>query len=272
MNGFRRLLGKIGPNKGSRPSAPLPEALPYPVQVRRRVFQEERTRKHGGLEVFDTPAAIALNESRMTHLASLGLDLAGKRVLDVGAGVGHLAARLQQMGCSVTCVEGRTENVASMHSRYPQLEGYVANVENEALSRFGRFHLVLSYGLLYHLENPIQSLRNMESVCEELLLLETIVCDHIQPLVRLDDESKDWNQALAGIAGRPSPHYVVLALNRAGFNHVYAPMTPPAHEDFRFEWKNNLDCARDGHNLRCIFVASRTQLKNPKLIPLLKDS
>jgi hypothetical protein len=79
------------------------------------------------------------------------------------------------------------------------------------------------------------------------------------------------NQALAGLACRPSPHYVVLALNRAGFPYVYAPVTPPEHEDFRIEWKNNLDCARDGHNLRCVFVASRTPLNNARLVSLLKD-
>jgi len=34
---------------------------------------------------------------------------------------------------------------------------------------------------------------------------------------------------------------------------------------------HDLDCARDGHNLPCIFVASRTELNNPALISLLRD-
>jgi SAM-dependent methyltransferase len=185
----------------------------------------------------------------------MGLPLAGKRVLDLGCGVGHLGARLAEMGSSVVCVDGRESNIASLRTRYPRLEAHVGNVETEELSRFGRFQIVFCYGLLYHLENPLQSLRNMASVCDEMVLLETIICDH----------------ALGGIAGRPTPHYVVLALNRVGFPFVYAPVTPPEHEDFRFEWRNNLDCARDGHNLRCVFVASRTELKNPALISLLSD-
>jgi hypothetical protein len=60
-----------------------------------------------------------------------------------------------------------------------------------------------------------------------------------------------------------------VGLSRVGFPYVYAPITPPVHEDFRFEWKNNLDCSRDGHNLRCMFVASRKELHNPKLVSLL---
>jgi SAM-dependent methyltransferase len=254
-----------------RPAAPLPEQLPYPVDVRRRDYASEGIRRHGGLEVFDAPNAVALNQARIANLASMGLPLAGKRVLDIGCGVGHLGARLAEMGSSVVCVDGRESNIASLRTRYPRLEAHVGNVETEELSRFGRFQIVFCYGLLYHLENPLQSLRNMASVCDEMVLLETIICDHELALVRVEDESTDVNQALGGIAGRPTPHYVVLALNRVGFPFVYAPVTPPEHEDFRFEWRNNLDCARDGHNLRCVFVASRTELKNPALISLLSD-
>jgi SAM-dependent methyltransferase len=271
MGSVQRLLGKLGGKKKSHVSAPLPEPLPYPVQVRRRVYEDERVRKRGGLQVFDTPEALALNDARMTHLESLGLGLSGKRVLDVGAGIGHLAVRLEKMGCSVICVEGRPENVESLRQRYPHFEAHVANVETEPLTRFGQVDVVFSYGLLYHLENPLQCLRNMAAAGSDMLLLETIICDHGLPIVRIDDESKDFNQALAGIACRPSPHYVVLGLSRVGFPYVYAPITPPAHEDFRFEWKNNLDCARDGHNLRCMFVASRKPLHNSKLVSLLAD-
>jgi hypothetical protein len=51
----------------------------------------------------------------------------------------------------------------------------------------------------------------MAAAGSDMLLLETIICDHNLPIVRIDDESKDFNQALAGIACRPSPHYVVSA-------------------------------------------------------------
>jgi SAM-dependent methyltransferase len=246
-------------------------APPYPVDVRRRVFKSEGVRRHGGLEVFDAPNAVSINEARMSHLESLGLPLAGKRVLDLGCGVGHLASRLERMGCKVTCVDGREQNIVELRARYPQFEAHVANAETDALSRFGRFDVVFSYGLLYHLENPLEALRNMESVCDEMLLLETIICDHELPLVRVEDESTDLNQAMGGLGCRPTPQYVTLALNRAGFQHVYAPVSPPAHEDFQFEWRNNLECSRDGHPLRCVFVASRTKVKKERLVSLLRD-
>jgi SAM-dependent methyltransferase len=187
------LVDQLGLKKRTQAPALLPDALPYPAKVCRRTFRAERVRKHGGLDVFDTPEALALNEARRSQLESLGWNLAGKRVLDVGAGVGHLAAWLQKMGSSVVCLEGRAENVEAMRSRHPQIEGHVADAANDPLSRFGRFDVVFSYGLLYHLENPLHAIRNLESVCGELLLLESMVCGHDRPLVLVEDESSDVN-------------------------------------------------------------------------------
>lgn len=167
-------------------------------------------------------------------------------------------------------MDGRQQNIASLRSRYPDLEADIADVQREPLSRFGAFDIVFSYGLLYHLENPFAALRNMESVCRELLLLETVVCDQRLPVLLMIDETRAFSQALAGVGCRPSPSYVVLALNRAGFPHVYAPRVPPDHPDFRFRWKNKLK-RRDEHLLRCIFVASRAELRSTSLVPLLRD-
>jgi hypothetical protein len=125
---------------------------------------------------------------------------------------------------------------------------------------------------LYHLEDPLSALRNIASVCDGVLLLETIICDHSEPVLALVDESVVSNQALAGLGCRPSPAYVTMALNRIGFPHVYAPRAPPDHPEFRFEWRNDMASTRDGRNLRCIFIASRSDLRASTLFPLLSDA
>jgi SAM-dependent methyltransferase len=205
----------------------------------------------------------------MDHLASLGLDLSGRSVLDVGCGVGHLAQFFVERGCSVTCVDARPANIEGLRAHYPGLEAHVLNVETEALSAFGGFDVVFCYGLLYHLENPVAGLRNMAAVCDDLLLLETLVTDHRQPMLTLVDEPHISNQAVGGMGCRPTPSFVVMALNRAGFPHVYAPRSAPDHPEFRFEWRNDASYARDGRNLRCIFVASRRELGGDRLVSLL---
>ena len=245
--------------------------LPYPVSIRPRDIETENLAPNWGPETFDQPEAIKINRARLAHLTSLEIPLERKAVLDVGCGVGHLAQFFVAKGCRVVCVDGRSENISRLRQLYPGLEAHVANVETEPLARFGTFDIVFAYGLLYHLENPLAALRNMASVCQELLLLETVVCDHVEPILGMEDESGAFSQGLKGLGCRPSPSYVVLALNRVGFPFVYAPQKPPEHPDFQFEWRNNLDWRRDGHNLRCIFVASRKELENPQLINLLRD-
>jgi len=216
--------------------------------------------------VFDTEAALAINQARLEHLASLGLPLDRRKVLDVGCGVGHLARFFVERGCDVTCVDVRQENVSGLRKIYPDMEAHVLNVENQALSRLGRFDVVFCYGLLYQLENPLAALRNIASVCDDLLLIETVVTDHGEPLLRLVDEPAETsNQAAIGLASRPTPAFVALALSRVGFPYVYGPVHPADHPDFRFEWNNDLEWSREGHLLRCVFVASRTDVTLPAL-------
>jgi hypothetical protein len=63
-----------------------------------------------------------------------------------------------------------------------------------------------------------------------------------------------------------------MALNRIGFPFIYAPRTQPDFPDFQLQWKHNLDICRDGHLLRCTFVASRAPLANEHLQSLLATS
>ncbi len=255
--------------RGTRSTATAAEGEPYPFPVRRRRVRGSSTVT--GVEVFDTPEATALNRARMAHLQLLNLPIAGKRVLDVGCGVGHLAASLEAMGARVTCVDSRADNIAAVRQRHPHFAAYVANAERDPLSALGQFDIVFSYGLLYHLENPVQALRNMAAAAGQGLLLETIICDAQPPVVLLADEHFAANEAMGALGSRPSPSYIATALNRIGFPHVYTSRVPPDHEDFRFAWRNDLEWSRDGHPLRAFFAASREALRSNQLVSLLNS-
>ena len=237
-----------------------------PLLARRDVAAEPRP-DGGGIECFDTTEAAALNQARLDHLAGLGLVIDGRSVLEVGAGVGHLSGFFVDRGCRLVTTEGRPDNVAELRRRFPDMRSEVADVE-DSLGALGRFDIVFCYGLLYHLENPVRALRNMAEVCDDLLLIETMVCDSPLPVARLDDEYLTVNQALRGLAHRPSASYVALALNRIGFDHIYATVPGPAHPDYT--WTPLGDCAfsRDGHLLRRVFVAARRSIDSAGLVPL----
>lgn len=235
--------------------------------ITRRWVSNESRPQGGGIECFETEAALAINEARLNHLASLGLPLSGRRVLEVGAGIGELTGFFLDRGCDVVATEARPENVEALRRRRSEADVRIADVER-SLVEFGRFDVVFCYGVLYHLENPLLALRNMAVVCDELLLVETMVCDSKLPILRLEDEPTSVNQALRGLAHRPSPAYLALALNRIGFEHVYVPREPPDHPDYRFTQAGDLRTSRDGALLRGVFVASRAVLATPTLTSL----
>ena len=213
------------------------------------------------MNLFDRERFRVHNAARLEHLASLNLPLEGKRVLDLGCGPGDLAQFFVSRGCDVVCIDARQENIDKLRRQYPGLEAHVADVETAELDEFGTFDVVFCYGLLYHLENPIAALRKMRRVCTSLLLLETIICDHPLPVVRLVPEPALVTQSLHKLGSRPSPSYVLQALRHVGFPFVYVPDRLPMHPDFRFERQNNLDWHRDNKLLRGIFIASMSQIE-----------
>src|SRR5260221_131264 len=67
------------------------------------------------------------NARRLEHLASLGIDLFDKSVLEVGAGIGDLTSFFLDRGCTVTSVEARADNVRQFAENFNNA-GYVTPV------------------------------------------------------------------------------------------------------------------------------------------------
>jgi SAM-dependent methyltransferase len=239
--------------------------------VSHRSIAAEMLPEGGDEQSFETEAARQINRARLQHLASLGLPLDGRTVLDVGGGPGHLAQFFVERGCRVVSTDARDENVERARALYPQLDVRLLDVERpDDVAALGRFDVVFCYGLLYHLENPLLALRSLAAATTDLLLLETMVCDAESPVLLLDDETSSWNQALRGLGNRPSPSWVAMAMDRVGMEHVYAPTTRPDFPDYHFGWRNDLAWSREGNPLRCTFVASRLPLDSDRLTPLVR--
>jgi len=116
------------------------------------------------------------NHRRLEHLASLGLDLVSKSVLEVGAGVGDHVFFFLDRNCAVVSLEARDENCQLFTETIQAAEtsgyGKASHVKlvqgdaeslNAAISE--NFDIVYCYGLLYHLEDPEAALRAMACCC-----------------------------------------------------------------------------------------------------------
>ena len=210
--------------------------------------------------VFLAPNAHAINHARQSHLASLGLDLKGKSVLEVGAGIGLHTPFFLERGCTVTVTDGRAENVAEIARRHPGVKTAIVDLEVDRPIELGRFDVIYCYGLLYHLSNPQRALARLADVCDGQLLLETAVSPGTYDELLLVRDPDAFNQAISGIGCRPTRLWILNRL-KSLFGYGYIPRTQPDHVDFPADWVHTP--IQTMH--RSIFVGSRTPLALPTL-------
>lgn len=202
------------------------------------------------------------NQRRQEHLASLELPLAGRSVLEVGAGVGDHTSFFLDRGCTVTTTEGRPENVGRLRARFPALDVRLLDLDPPPDVPVPA-DVVYCYGLLYHLGDPEPALRYLASCAGALLLLETCVSYGDEESVNVVEEPKaSPSQAVSGRGCRPTRPWIWARLLES-FEHVYATTTQPWHEQFPLDWTV---APADGRLTRAVFVGSRQPLDNPQLL------
>jgi SAM-dependent methyltransferase len=234
-------------------------------------FGRRKSAEGSPFSVFLAPGAEAINRARQQHLASLGLDLEGKKVLEVGAGIGLHTPFFLERGCDVTVTDGRPDNVAEIARRQPGVRTAVVDLEvDRPLGELGRFDIVYCYGLLYHLGNPERALARLAEVCDGMLLLETAVSPGTHDELLFVRDPDYFNQAVSGVGCRPTRLWVLNRL-RMLFGHAYIPRTQPDHVDFPSDWKQPPIQLM----YRSIFIGSRTALDLPTLddtVPTLQET
>ncbi|GAC1334423.1 MAG: hypothetical protein NVSMB26_17130 [Beijerinckiaceae bacterium] len=220
---------------------------------------------------------LRMNARRQEHLANLALPIQGKDVLEVGAGVGDLTSFFLDRSCRVTAVEPRPENVALFRTQYENaafwpmdrlrvLQGDVYHLAPHG--EVAPHSVVFCFGLLYHLDQPVPALQEMAASCTELLLLETCVSYAANESIDyLNEDADDLTNSVSGQGCLPSRRWVYNRLSEL-FDYVYMPLTQPAHEQFRLDWRRRE--APSGRH-RAVFVAARRPLVNSALIRGVPD-
>lgn len=206
---------------------------------------------------------VRINQRRLEHLATLGLDIQGRSVLEVGAGIGNLTSFFVDRRCRVTSTDGREENLKVLAGRFPELE--TGRLDLDAPSAAGGVHdIVFCYGLLYHLARPAAAIEYLAGRASGMFIMETCVSFGSEVAVNLCDEDQQVvSQALAGVGCRPTRSWVVGEL-RKHFKFVYLPSTQPAHAEFPTDWRNA--AAHKAPYSRAIFIASHDPIDNPTLV------
>lgn len=202
------------------------------------------------------------NQRRQEHLASLGLDLAGQTVLEVGAGVGDHTSFFLDRGCSVVVTEPRQHNLEILRARYPDLD--VRHVDlDKPPSEPEIVDVVYCYGTLYHLERPADAIAWMACCARKLLLIETCVASgESAEIYAFEESAAQPDNAITGHGCRPTRAWVRRELGRH-MDHAYSTVTQPWHKEFPIDWSDgNLG---GSPLIRAVFVGSRGRLDNPML-------
>jgi SAM-dependent methyltransferase len=200
------------------------------------------------------------NQRRLEHLASLGLPLARRRVLELGAGIGDHTTFFLDRDCEVCVSDGRPENVDFLRQRYHWMRVETIDLE-QPLTFNESFEIVYCYGLLYHLSDPAGAISKMASLCSDLLLLETCVSPGDELAIKPAAENRmDPSQSLIGRGCRPTRPWIMQNL-RECFPHAYVTVTQPWHPEFPLCW----DLPLTNGLTRSVFLASRQPLSLPTL-------
>ena len=189
----------------------------------------------------------------------LGDDCADLSAIDLASHQGWFAVKLAQAGFGrVLGVDARNSHVddssliADIYGldRLSFQQGDIHQLDSAAL---GAFDVVLMFGLLYHLENPIGALRTCRALCRNLCLIETQIVpgmtgfvdyggyQYVRPLkgsFGIVDETGDTHGPEASITGIclvPSLEALLWILEKVGFASATV-LTPPddAYEQLRF--------------------------------------
>jgi SAM-dependent methyltransferase len=222
-----------------------------------------------GMDYFYSPHYQAHNSARLSHLASLGLPLEGRKILEVGCGPGDHTGFYLERGCSVCAVDARRECIEALRARYPSVDTAQVDLNApDALRSHGKFEVVHCYGLLYHLEDPRIGIASMAAACSHLLLLESCVSvrksGDFYPAQEL---ALDFTQSVRGLGCRPTRQWLFTALQQH-FPFVYQTRTQPNHPEFPIDWSTFSD---DAALVRVVLVASRRPLGMPILSPSILE-
>ena len=221
----------------------------------------EKLRAYRAFEHFEYQI---INYRRLEHLTHLGLDLRGRSVLELAAGIGSLTSYFINRGCAVTSIEARPDSLEILRARFPTVTPIELDLESAAAATLPQSEIVFSYGYLYHTAKPEEALARMSAAAQKMLLLETCVWPSVDETLHVGDEGDASHPAAGfyGIGNLASRSWIVTRLKRA-FPYVYLPTTQPNHPHFPIDWDA---AARVNAPCRAVFVGSHAPIDNPLLV------
>ncbi len=106
-------------------------------------------------------------------------DLTGKRVLDIGAWDGWFSFEMEKRGAEVVAVDSaeHTRFLVARDLLGSRVEYRIADICRIRPVEFGRFDIVLFFGVLYHVKHPVLALETVCDLSTDMAFVESYVTD-----------------------------------------------------------------------------------------------
>jgi tRNA (mo5U34)-methyltransferase len=218
--------------------------------------RETKSYDDGALDAIHA-TRLAMMDSELSKAYPDGL--AGKTAVDLACHQGWFTMALAQRGVAkVTGVDARTEHVEDSRLiaqalGHGNVEIAQHDVHRVGPDELGTHDVVVCFGLIYHLEDPVGALRVARSLCKGVCLVETQVVPNmsgpvdwgsyrfVKPLkgvFGIIDETYELHgpeMSITGVCLAPSTEGLLWIMQAIGFRDVHV-IAPPddAYEQHRY--------------------------------------
>jgi len=183
------------------------------------------------------------SDPRKDKLPHFGMpaDMTGMRVLDIGCAEGFFSFEAERRGASeVVAIDSFPESIRRFNicrsALTSKATAFLCSVSDLSPRAFGTFDMVLFYGVLYHLRNPILALEKILSVCTGTILLQTAIYEapgateiplakfHPLGLNSGPPENPEWDPTVFWL---PNAECVKAMVAHTGFENIETVSTDP---------------------------------------------
>lgn len=171
-------------------------------------------------------AAIDIHASNNPFVELLKMVGNGKRVLEVGPGVGHVTKQLARQGCTVTCIE--KDKTMSNMAREFCAHMIVGDIESNAIGRqlsTEQFDVITFGDVLEHLRDPVEVLNNLRGLIAPAGYLVASIPNVAHRSLRLSLLFGEFDYADIGLLDRTHLRFFTIRtigkmMNESGFKIV----------------------------------------------------
>lgn len=167
---------------------------------------------------------------------------------DIGCGAGYFSNYLKLKEFSVTGYDLQDENILICKERYPDIDFLKLNLDEKF--NMDKYDLMLMFGILYHLQSPLQSIHRLVQAIGKIGIVETRVAAGEEMACYLFEEKLGLAHNTARVTSVPTFSALVQMFHHSGIKYIFLPDTQPDHPQWRMA----------GHGRRYCLIVSREKL------------